>query len=83
MALIKFNKQSFIECLEPGITVLIVDAFKDRLEEKLNNIVEEVYAELKKELPDKIALKLYEVLDPGIPRANANIQVVVNFESDK
>lgn len=58
MALIKMNREVFINSLEPGICAYVMQQFEKKLEEKLNKVVEEVYQELNKELPKQIKTKI-------------------------
>ena len=60
----KYDKQNFLASLKPGICTLVILAFETKLAEKLDGIVDEVYSELKKELPAKIESKLHHVFQP-------------------
>lgn len=75
MALLKYDKQNFVAALEPGISVLVVSAFEKRLEEKLNGIVQEVYDELKRELPDEIKSRITRVIDVCSATDCVNVEV--------
>lgn len=75
MALVKFDKKGFIESLEPGITCYVMQQFIDRLEKKLNDVVAETYAELMKELPDNIKVKIHQVLTPISDERKISVEV--------
>lgn len=59
MGIAKFNKEQFIQSMEPGLSAFIIQQFVDRLEEKLNSAVEDTWEEMRAELPDKISGKIY------------------------
>lgn len=75
MALVKFDAVSFIESLEPGIVAFVGKQFEQKIEVKLNALVEQVYAELLKELPIEIKGKVMTALDPMYQDTNVKIEV--------
>ncbi len=79
MALIRFNKQSFVAAMEPGITSYVVQQFQDRIESKLNAIVDEVYEELKRDMPDKIKTKILNAINVASQEDHYQVNVEVNF----
>ena len=84
MSLIKFNTESFIAALEPGLSSFIVQQFKAKLESKLNSIIEETYAELEKELPEKIKGKVETFFDHRMDGQRVHIQVdLTGFTKEK
>lgn len=78
MVTVRYNKQNLIAALEPGICALVVDSFEKKLADKLDGIVEEVYAELKKELPDKIKASVTRCLMPEDNMENFHVEVDLN-----
>jgi len=75
MAIVKFDKESFLESMEMGLPAYIVGQFQETLEKKLNNIVEETYEELKKELPNDIKARIQYALNPYCQEFNIKIEV--------
>jgi len=84
MALVKFDKETFVESVEPGLVSIIVQSFQEKLESKLNGIVEQVYKELEAELPTKLEVKLHRVLDFwGFPGTKIVVELVNRREAKK
>lgn len=79
MSTISMNLDKFIQSVEPGIVSLVVQAFKDKLEEKLQGVIDEVYDECVAKLPDEIRTKVKTVLvpDPGIYGDRLDINVII------
>jgi len=75
MGLITYDKANFLASLEPGIVTLVVDAFEEKLAEKLDGIVAQVYEELRDELPEEIKVKVYSVFDIPVDREKINVEV--------
>lgn len=79
MGIIKYSEQSFLEAMRPGISALVVSAFEKKLEKKLNGIVQEVYDELKKELPDKIESAIHRSI--SMLEEKERIEVIVDLRN--
>ena len=75
MGLITYDKANFIASLEPGIVTLVVDAFQEKLAEKLDGIVKETYEELKKELPQVLSAKVRDVFNYAEGTDNITVEV--------
>lgn len=80
VALIKFDKETFIQSMEPGIVSLVMQQFQDKLEEKLNEAVEATYNELLASLPEDIKGKIYRAMEPheDIGRIRVEVDLTVN-----
>lgn len=78
MALVKFDKENFLAALEPGIVAFIVSSFQERLEKKLNGIVNDVYSELKEELPPEIKARVLKTF--SLEDCSENIHIEVEFK---
>lgn len=83
MALIKYDRQTFLEAFGVGLPSIIIKEFEDRLESKLNSIVEDTYEELKKELPEKIEAQLREFLSHERLGSDIRIEVDLGPKEDK
>ena len=66
--------------MEMGLPAYVVRQFQDRLEEKLNNIVEETYEELRKELPDKIKAQIIHAFSPETMEDGLTVEVDLRGE---
>lgn len=75
---INYNLQSFLAALEPGICSFVMSEFNNRLEEKMQNAVNEIFEEMKKELPNKIKTKIYSVILPE--QFKTKIDVIVSLD---
>jgi len=78
MALIKYNHESMMKAMEPGLSPIVANAFRDKLEKKVNGIIEEVHAELADELPKIVKTQLKTVLSPEFDGVNVNVQINLN-----
>jgi len=81
MALLKYNHESFLQAMKPGISALVINAFEKKLEEKLNGIVESVYAELRAELPKDVQARIEQALECDTD--TRRIMVEVNLDGGK
>ena len=81
MALIKYNKDSLLNAIIPGLNSIVANEFSKTLEKKLNTIVQEVYKELYEALPKTITLKVEEVL--GAEYNGKKVQIVVDLRGFK
>ena len=81
MAILKYDKESFLEAIEPGISALVIGSFKGRLIDKINNIITEVYNEMEAELPEIIETKIMKVFSAEM--AGDKINVIVDLKSNK
>ncbi len=75
MSQIKFDKKSFLEAMEPGITSYVVKAFEDELEKQLNSVIESVFKEMRSELPDKIKSRVEHMFDVQMGEDRVNVVV--------
>lgn len=75
---VTYDKQNFIASLEPGLMTLVVQAFETKLAEKLDGIVQDVYDELKTELPVLIKGRMDQVMD--LSTASEKVDVRINIE---
>jgi hypothetical protein len=86
MALVKYDTSGLIAALRPGISVIVLEAFKEELEEKINGIVQEIYDNMKKELPDKIeeiVASNFTDLDKGIEHVRMEITLSGDYIGNK
>jgi hypothetical protein len=76
-----YGWQKFVESLEPGINVLVMKEFETKLQKKLTNAVDETWAELKEELPEKITSAIRKVAYPE--HLHPGIDVHIKIEKPK
>lgn len=72
---IKYDSRRFIEALEPGLSVIVMSAFEKKLADKMNGIVEEVYEEMRNELPKLIESKIKHVLSEYDESLKVHVEV--------
>ena len=60
---VNWDSEQFLASLEPGLVTLIIKSFEDKLKEKMNTVIFEVYAEMEDELPEKIKTRIHSMYD--------------------
>jgi len=81
MVTVKYNFAALVAAVEPGICALVVSAFEDKLREKLNGIIQEVYKEMKEELPTRIKATVLGVLRPET--LGPDINIIIDLTNKK
>ena len=75
MAILKYDTARFIESLEPGISVIVLNAFKKKLDDKINNIINEIHKELCDELPSEIKGRIHSALEMESDTRRIHVEV--------
>jgi len=78
MALVRFDKEAFIQSLEVGLCSYVMQQFEKKLETRFNTLVDEIYAELQEDLPDKIKAKILEAF--SVERMGSDIRIEVDLK---
>lgn len=58
---VTYNLENLSKALRPGISSLVFETYREKLEEKINEVIEGVEQEVLKTLPKSIELKLKEI----------------------
>lgn len=77
MALIKYNHKSMMKAIEPGLSSIIVNSFREKLEAKINGVVEEVFDEMVKEIPEVVKTSIASMMSPE--SSDVQVRVVVDL----